>query len=458
MADDHALPRDPWAGAVLAYRQARRLEHGEGLTARTIVEQLAQATPRAGEPDPAAAAADPSGLSVLALNVLGLRALTAGDWATARALASEVTAADHHDLVAQRIGDAAEAECCELDTPLEAWLSDRICTAPFEEMETRENGDVHFCCSAWQPVPIGRIGAAEDPWTSRRAAEIRRSVTEGDFSHCSRWHCPRIADRRLPRRTERRLPQPQPRPRRVILSHDRSCNLACPSCRSELIQADHAASERLWTLYLSTLAPLVEAAERVKITGSGDPFGSRHFRRVIARLTERPPTGEPQLQLQTNGLLFDDRAWTELNLWGHVASVWVSIDAARADTYQALRGGDFGKLMDNLIFLGEMRRAGALPFLRLDLVVQRDNYDEMGEAVDLSRRIGADGCYFLRLRNWGTFSRAAFGERDVCDPVHPEHGRLLERLADPRLGAPGVELGSMAPLRARALASCAGFF
>ena len=447
-----APPPDRWRGQDPAYRRARRLEDAGGRDARAFCEALLDDRFPGWREDAAALAeilagpqAAPGGLSLAALNAYGLLALAAHAWETARALASEVTARDHHDLLAQRIFDAAAARSDTLDTPLEAWLSERTCPAPFAEMETRENGDIHFCCSAWQPVPIGRIGDGGDQWRSDRAEEIRRSVTDGDFAHCSRWHCPRIAERRLPRRD--RTADVPAGPKRVILSHDRSCNLACPSCRTCIIMADRARSEQLDALYDATLRPLVSGAEVVKVTGSGDPFGSRHFRRVIAELAaERRGR---RIQLQTNGVLADNQAWEELGLWNSVASVWVSIDATRPDTYAALRGGDFARLMDNLEFLGILRRAGELPSLRLDMVVQRDNFDEVGELVDLAARIGADGVYLLRLRNWGTFTAAEFRARDVCHPDHPEHGRLRARLADPRLHTPGVELGSLAPLARR---------
>ena len=116
-------------------------------------------------------------------------------------------------------------------------------------------------------------------------------------------------------------------------------------------------------------------------------------------------------------------------------------------------GGDFGLLRRNLAFIGALRRAGAFNSYRLDFVVQQRNYPEMGELVDLARRVGADGVYFLRLRNWGHFTPEQFRAMDVCDPAHPEHGELMARLADPRLLTPGVELGSMAGLVAKAIGS-----
>ena len=101
-----------------------------------------------------------------------LIALWQREWAAAEALAGEVVARDHHDLFAQRVIDAAREQTSELRSAADRWLADRTCPAPFEQIETRTDGAVHFCCSGWQPVPIGNIadGSAE-MWNSARARE-----------------------------------------------------------------------------------------------------------------------------------------------------------------------------------------------------------------------------------------------------------------------------------------------
>ena len=447
-----------WDGRLRAYLRARALADGPKATALAMVRTLAaELDAETRKLLPAAALAARETLSLVALNAAALVALGEGDWRAAEELAGDVVARDHHDLPAQRLVDAARRRSAELGDETDRWLRDRFCPAPFEQIETRTNGAVHFCCSGWQPVPIGDLASgAEAMWNSQNAREIRRSVLEGDFSHCSRWHCYEIAARRLPRRDEvaagqgslsetvragkTRMTSP---PARVILSHDRSCNIACPSCRKELIQLDHARTRALDGLFETSLLPLLTEARAIKVTGSGDPFGSRHFRSVLRRIPVLP--GQRRLQLHTNGLLFDERAWMGLGLEDKVDSVWISIDAARPETYAVLRrGGDFATLTRNLEFLGLLRAHGAFNSLRLDFVVQAENYREMGEFVDLARRVGADGVYFLRLRNWGHVSPARFREIDVCDARHPEHGALLEMLADPRLAAANVELGTLA--------------
>ena len=219
-----------------------------------------------------------------------------------------------------------------------------------------------------------------------------------------------------------------------------------------MITLKHDATRRLDALFEEHLLPYVDEAKSIKVTGSGDPFGSRHFRYILSRLTD----GEyplRRIQLHTNGLLANARAWTDLRLYGNVDSVWVSVDAARTETYAILRrGGSFDELIPNLRFLGDLRQRDEIGSFRLDFVVQKQNYGEIGAFVDLAQSVGADGVYFLRLRNWGHFDVDAFRAIDVCAEDHPEHDLLLDQLTDPRLTQRGVVLGSMTTLMQKARA------
>lgn len=389
------------------------------------------------------------------LVVAGWVSLRLKRWSDTKMLARELVGRDHHDLLAQRLIDAAEEKSADLETETDRWLKTRMCNAPFREMESRTTGQVHFCCSAWQPVPIGRLDAPKPDgfWNSERAREIRRSVLDGDFTHCSRWHCPSIAGRRLPERATG-TPAPALRaekgPQRVILSHDRSCNISCPSCRTGLISLPHKETTKLNDIFEEHLLPIVRNARHIKVTGSGDPFGSRHFRHILQRLT-RTKSPTRRIQLHTNGLLLNERAWTDLNLRDNVSSVWISIDAAEPETYSVLRrGGDFDTLVKNLRFLGDLNTRGEIDTLRLDFVVQQANYLQMPAFVDLAREVGADGVYFLRLRNWGHVAAEVFRNQDVCSPDHAEHDRLLNVLSDDRFVSDAVELGSMSRLVSQA--------
>ena len=413
----------------------------------------------------AAAILDPS-LNGLGLVASALWAMQDKRFVDAAELSERAYAMDQHETFAQRLFLAAAEQSQTLRLKVDDWLEDRFCSNPFTDVEVIGSGDVYTCCAAWLPASIG---SARDPkradyWQGTRATEIRRSVLDGDFGYCSRLSCPKIAGRTLPRRIDvtepamcaaikshgrARLPPPS----RVLLSYDTSCNLSCPSCRLQLISAKQSDVNALDVFFDDRIAPLLDSAKHIKITGSGDPFGSRHFRHVIAKLTANPANAA-RLQLHSNGVLFDKRAWESLKLNGHVSSVWVSIDAAEPATYAKLRrGGSFPRLLRNLEFLGNLRSDGKISSLRLDFVVQAENFRQMPDFVDLAKRIGADGVHFLMLRNWGTYSEKDYRTKAVAFEGHAEFEDLLAILADDCFGAKGVDLGNLGPLRQRALSA-----
>jgi MoaA/NifB/PqqE/SkfB family radical SAM enzyme len=395
--------------------------------------------------------------------VAALAAVLEEDWPRAFQHAKTAMAMDQRDTFAQRLflraGGAIEGPAATVVDD----LSEFFCPEPFESFELRPNGDVHTCCPAWLPVPIGNFHrqSPEEIWNSAAAQAIRSSVLDGTYRYCSRLHCTAIVNRRLPRREDltdpyhreivaQKLVRLERRPARVLMSQDLSCNLSCPSCRTQLILARKDEQDRLNAIFEQVILPLLRDARQVKITGSGDPFASGHFRHVLKRLSRRE---FPQLrvQLQTNGLLLDRRAWQELGLDGLVESVWVSIDAGRPETYAVVRrGGSFDKLLQNLGFLTVLRRQDRIRRLRLDFVVQALNFREMPEAVEIARAFGFDGIYFQMIRNWGTFTVAEFDRHFIGSPDHPDYGEFLDVLRHPNLTWAGVNWSNLRRLYERA--------
>ena len=397
-----------------------------------------------------------NGLNGFGLVVAALLALRQQQFVSAETLASKASAADQHETFAQRIILAAQEQSQTLRLEVDEWLEGRFCSNPFTTAEIIGSKDVFTCCAAWMPAALGNATDDQDSWQSARAAEIRRSILDGDFGYCSRVNCPRIAGRELPPRDDAKADdlrrkieqsQPLPNPRRVLLSYDESCNLSCPSCRSSLILADREKTAALDKFFDHHVSTVLRGASEIKVTGSGDPFGSRHFRNVLKKITAQT-ADSARLQLQTNGVLFDQQAWNDLGLSGHVRSVWVSIDAAKEETYAKLRrNGDFKRLMENLKMLGELRARNAFAEFRLDFVVQNDNFEEMEDFVALARSVQADGVHFLLLRNWGTYQPTEFRTLEVTRRDHPNHAQLRKMLDRPCFADPFVDLGNLAPFR-----------
>jgi len=339
--------------------------------------------------------------------------------------------------------------------PLGYDLSERFCHLPFTHMSTGFRGETFPCsCPAWVPFSIGNISEAESAdaiWNSDAAQEIRRSILDGDFRYCSRTQCSFISAQKLPLKSEiirpklrayidQHLTRISDEPEMVELNHEPTCNLACPSCRTEIVAAKSeeldvyaAASERV-------ILPLLKKVQgRTYITGGGEAFASKHFRSILRTLNRAEYPGL-LVYLITNGQLITPYRWSEFpNLPEMLEIVSVSIDAARAETYEQLRRpGKWATLMKNLEFIAGMRRANRIPLFGVNFVVQQANFREMLEFVALADSLSADRIWFQRAVNYGAYDEATFARIDVADPAHPEHAALLEILRHPLLARPSI--------------------
>ena len=334
------------------------------------------------------------------------------------------------------------------------YYRDRFCEKPFTDFEISPNGDVHICCPAYLPSPVGnaRHDRLDDILNSRRARRIRESILQGTFKYCDPARCKLIRSNVLPKRDA--VVDPELRDvmatgrttvthaRDVRLSFDPTCNLSCPSCRTELIVAKGNQLDFVMRATDKIALPLLRQARSVLMNGYGDVFASRSCRRILGTVNRRD---FPNLRLDfiTNGVLFTEREWNKFpNIHDMVGSVRVSIDAATEETYRSVRrGGDFGKLQRNLEFLAGLRRTGVLDQFMLSFVYQSENMEEMIPFVEWGHALGCDFVVLEPLMDWKTYPNAEFVERAVHLPDNPLNARFREIVTDPRFQHPMVSLG-----------------
>lgn len=337
----------------------------------------------------------------------------------------------------------------------------RFCSLPWLYAEIYAGGGVYVCCPAWNGNKhIGNIytESAEEIWNSAQALEFRRGILDGTFSQCDRTHCYHLVSGGLPTPEQARLEWNGEELGRIIdqqvtvlhkgptvvkLGYDSSCNLRCPSCRSELLMAKGEEQKRLDRILEEFIVPFLKHAQVLILSSDGDPFASHHYRQIMRKTAAELP--ELKLGLCTNGVLLDERAWVDFELEGRVTNVQVSIDAAHAGTYVKVRtGGDFERLMRNLEFLARKRRAQKLVSLDLLFVVQSANFREMPDFVELGARLGADTVQFMAIDHWDRgMSLREYGQSKIWDKSHPDYAEFRALLEDPRLTNPIVRLNSL---------------
>jgi hypothetical protein len=351
-----------------------------------------------------------------------------------------------------------------------------FCSKPFEWFEVsrgREEGDAFLCCPSWLETPVGNLtrDSVEESWNGEAAQRIRRSILDGTFEYCNAARCPFLQTRSGPVQRVEDVTDPDLRavidggltvlpygPRSVNCSYDRSCNLSCPSCRTQVI-VESRSRERIFGIQEKINNDALADARLLYITGSGDPFGSPFFRRWLQTMRR---SDMPQLQvlhLHTNAQLWTPRMWETIpeDIRALVKRADISIDAAEPETYAVnRRGGRFDVLLRNLEFISGLRADGPLEWLGINMVVQANNFAQMPAFVRLGQRFGVDTVYFHQLVNWGTFSDAEFASRAVHLPGHPQHAALRDVLDDPTFDEPIVHLGNMTECRRPASARPVG--
>jgi hypothetical protein len=327
-----------------------------------------------------------------------------------------------------------------------------ICFKPFQWFELGWNKQAYSCCSGWVTRSIGKMPeqTALQIWRSEAARDMRESVLDGSFRYCRSEYCPHLRDVSGPvtykseefiREFSRYVDAPD-LPTHLNCSYDVSCNLSCPSCRTEIKQSSRAEREANDRLFASVLEQLGAGLEVINITGSGDPFASRHFWQVLTNGTlEKYP--RIRLRLHTNGQLLDARHWQRLEpIRKQICAIEISFDGASKEVFEANRfPANWEKQLANLAFISQARERGEFALLQTDFVVQANNWHQMKDFIELSLAHHVDQILFLSLNNWGTFSADQYREMAVHRPEHPRHADFLEMLRDPIFRLPQVGLG-----------------
>ena len=326
-------------------------------------------------------------------------------------------------------------------------LATRFCDRPWTFLEVQEKA-LYNCCPRW--VNLNKIGDITPEldfakeWNSERSKAFRRTILDGSFSMCNSEECPKIQNKTLPKRTDilngkhgEKLKQivewdleVSDLPATINLCYDRSCNLECPSCRKNKIFYNEKNFPHQYKQALKINDKLLQMIHSkphdvcLNITGSGDPFGSQSFFELMKNIN---PSRNPKIsvKLQTNGVLWDEKRWSKLkNIHKLNISAIISLDAGIKEHYDKVRvGGDWKRLMKNLYFIESLN----LTDVRLDMCVQKNNYQSIPEFIQIAQAHGFHS-YTSRIYNWGTFSDEEYKVHNIFDRDHPEHEQFLKIL------------------------------
>jgi sulfatase maturation enzyme AslB (radical SAM superfamily) len=280
-----------------------------------------------------------------------------------------------------------------------------------------------FCCPSWlnPPYDVNKIPVPEDAsgflkineiWNSAEIIKFRKSVADGSYSFCNVDKCPNLASGTLaplPHRAQELISQgiyevDYP-PIYIQANIDRACNLQCPSCRGY----HYAKSNPKVYTWLNSI--LSNGTEHIVINGTGELFKNQY---MLAALNEIKKEDYPSLKyidIITNGTLLNKTMWASLSegFKSKIRRITVSVDAASKQTYEKIRvGGNFEVLLDNLYYIGTLRREDKIKGLTISFVLQKSNIHELLDFVKMVKKINADGVDIMMVENWKSQSLQDF--------------------------------------------------
>lgn len=280
------------------------------------------------------------------------------------------------------------------------------------------------------PTKIGNIleSTLEDLLSSELACRIRGSIINGTYQYCNEKTCGILRNNGL--NTADTLspavawqiqdPKRFIVPYEIFLAGDLTCNLSCPSCRTQVIKIDKTQIEKQnqigEKLRQNLFSKPTNEPINLTLSTSGELFASPMLLRFLSCITK---TDFPNLRLniQTNGLLCE-KNWHRLNeLQDSVNKITVTIDACQPDTYEKLRrGGKWDDIVASMKWLKIKKQQNHMR-LHTRMVVQNDNHMQIEDFYNFSKGFDADQVEYARITDWATYQN--FQDIDVLSPDHP---------------------------------------
>lgn len=298
-------------------------------------------------------------------------------------------------------------------------------------------GDVRSC--SWMSNPaIGNL-VRDDMRTimhSKRANEIYSSLLDGTYANCNRDNCPWLANNEIEKHLVDFDEIPD-YPNELYLAYEGVCNYSCTCCSSY----DHMEETRCedksckYDILEEKLKEILPHVRVIGANGRGELFASKRILKLLHDWEPLAPKEEIFVSLETNGSLFDEWHWKQIeNLGQYNLAVAITIMSFEEPIYQYLSGTQLSisRLEDNLRFVKSLRDEGVINYLELATVLQEANFRQMVEFTD--RCLNEFGADEVRIRPMMPHKKQDQNIQwfmDVRNPKHPYYEEYCKIMQHP---------------------------
>jgi len=294
------------------------------------------------------------------------------------------------------------------------------CNYPEKVLSVDNQGNCFLCeCDGWLPVSVGHItdfNCIEEIWQSPIAKALHKDIViDKNFTWCSVDYCG-VRDQN--KHTERYF---------ININIDESCNLQCPTCRSEYMNFTKGPlydKKLKWANHIAELLKTFDEDCLITMSGNGDPFASLIYRPMLMNTVANP---RHQYRVMTNGLLLK-KLLKKSSIYKNIKDYSISIDAGDAGTYERVRlGGKWNVLVKNLDFLKQELIKDSKTSVVLNFCLHKENIKSLKNFVELVEHYGWKG-RIQTLEHWGAYNQQQFTEQNVLDQKNEMYQSAIDTL------------------------------
>ena len=303
------------------------------------------------------------------------------------------------------------------------------------------DGIVRLCCHLYHDVGKLSENTLDEIWNGEETKYVFGKLAAGDYSLCYAESCPYLTSGKTPPLVE--IDDIPPHPTHLNLSYEFTCNYRCSVCFiNDVHDTEKAKHELIMDRVEKNLESALPRLKYLAANGAGELFVSKRTMRLLSSWKPVSPPEEVSVFLATNGSLFDEQHWKQIeNLGQYNVRVTVTVMSFDEHTYQVLSGVKYpiSRVENSLRFIKSLREKGLVNRFEIATVVQERNFRTLPTFVKRCiEEFGVDG---IRLRPYARILNVPFEEdwfTNVRIKQHPYHKEYLEILKDPILKHPKV--------------------
>ncbi|MEY8430292.1 radical SAM protein [Lachnospiraceae bacterium 48-42] len=276
-----------------------------------------------------------------------------------------------------------------------------------------------------------------------RAEELRQRLLRKDYSLCNIDACPYLAMKDIDNHLIE-LEEIPAYPEELHLAYENVCNYHCMSCtvHDTMLKNKEKDLESGYDKIEKELKEVLPYVKRLGANGCGELFVSKRILKLLSEWKPLAPAEEVSVMLETNGALFDEEHWKQIeNLGQYHLSVGITVMSFDEPAYQLLSGTKLpiSQIENNLRFVKKLREQGIVNYFEIATVVQERNFRTVPEfARRCVEEFGAD---YVRLRPyspWGSQEPEIEWFMDIRNPRHPYYSEYQAMKKDPIFRHPRV--------------------